>query len=251
MKRLYLLFIVMAALVWSGCQVGGSVPIAPGGDNDTGGPAPSPHYGTLTGSVVDDASGLKMWSGRVEIGGKTGQVQGGTFQIENIPVGTHTLRVSRTFYSDKLMQVTISSDTNVVEVRMNSIYSNADLDLFARLVHAESRGEPYRGQVAVAATVLNRVLHRNYPNTLRGVITHRHAPGSYAQYSPIDDGSINIPANQSAKNAVRDALAGWDPSLGSTGFFAPAKVPNRNNWVWQQIPVIDIGNHRFFKARTD
>jgi N-acetylmuramoyl-L-alanine amidase len=50
---------------------------------------------------------------------------------------------------------------------------------------------------------------------------------------------------------VKDALAGWDPSQGATGFFAPAKVPNRRNWVWQQVPIVQIGNHLFFKAQID
>lgn len=206
--------------------------------------------GTLTGTVVDSATGLGFWSGQASIGGKTAQIANGQFQIRNIPAGIHKLTISKAHYQDMEMQVHISGRHTTVEVKMQPAYSAAHLDLFARLVHAESRGESYKGQVAVAASVLNRVTHRNYPNSLYGVITQR-AAGGYAQYSPIDDGSINIPADQNAKDAVRDALVGWDPSDGATGFFAPAKVPNRNNWVWQQVHMQQIGNHLFFRSRID
>ncbi len=206
-------------------------------------------YGTLSGTVVDDSSGLNMWDGKATIAGRTGHIADGQFEITDIPAGVHTLRISKAHYQDSTVQVTIGSKKNVVEVRMEPKYTEADLDLFARLVHAESRGEAYEGQVAVAASVLNRVKHPNYPNSLRGVITHRTS--RYAQYSPLDDGSINRPASLNAKKAVQDALAGWDPSQGATGFFAPAKVRNRNNWVWKQSTTRQVGNHRFFRGQQD
>lgn len=205
----------------------------------------SAQYGTLSGTVVDDASDLKLWDGEVTIAGRTAQIVDGQFETKSIPTGIHTLRVSKDHYRDSTIQVNVGNKRNVVEVRMKPNYSDANLDLLARLVHAESRGEVYEGQVAVAASILNRVQNPNYPDSLYGVITHRTS--RYAQYSPIDDGSINRPANTSAKNAVRDALAGWDPSQGATGFFAPAKVRNKNNWVWKQDPTRQIGNHRFFQ----
>lgn len=206
--------------------------------------------GTLTGTVVDSSSGLEFWGGQATVAGKSVQISNGQFQITGIPSGTHTLRVSKPHYHDRVMQVNVRNSGSTVTVQMDSVYSAAHLDLFARLVHAESRGEVYSGQVAVAASILNRVLHHNYPNSLYGVMTERDSRG-YAQYSPIDDGSINNPANQNAKDAVQDALVGWDPSQGATGFFAPAKVHNRNNWVWQQVPIVEIGNHLFFRAQID
>ena len=88
--------------------------------------------------------------------------------------------------------------------------SNSDLNLLARLVYGEARGEEYIGQVAVAAVVLNRVKSPNFPNTVAGVIYQRGA------FDVVSDGQINLSPNQTAKNAARDALNGWDPSNRST-----------------------------------
>lgn len=125
----------------------------------------------------------------------------------------------------------------------NYSYSQQDIDLFARLVHAEAGGEPYIGQVAVAASVLNRINSPIYPNTLRSVI-YQVAYGYY-QYSPVLDGRINLPANRSAYQAVYDALAGQDPSRGALGFYNPRKTGNQ--WVRQQTVTTVIGNHVFFR----
>lgn len=122
-------------------------------------------------------------------------------------------------------------------------FSAADLDLFARLVHAEAAGEPYIGQVAVAATVLNRLKSPVYPNTLWGVIYQ--VVNGYYQYSPVLDGRINLPANNTARAAVRDALNGWDPSYGATGFYNPSKTSNQ--WVRSRPVTTVIGNHIFFR----
>ncbi len=122
-------------------------------------------------------------------------------------------------------------------------FSQAEIDLFARLVHSEAGSEPYIGQVAVAASVLNRLANLRYPNTLSGVI-YQIIDGCY-QYSPVLDGRINIPANKSAYQAVYDALGGWDPSLNALGFYNPAKTSNQ--WVRQQQVTTVIGNHIFFR----
>ena len=125
----------------------------------------------------------------------------------------------------------------------NHQYSQQDIDLFARLVHSEAAGEPYTGQVAVAASVLNRVRSSIYPNTLRSVI-YQVAYGYY-QYSPVLDGRINLPAGRTAYQAVYDAIGGWDPSLGALGFYNPRKTTNQ--WVRQQPVTTVIGNHVFFR----
>lgn len=121
--------------------------------------------------------------------------------------------------------------------------TSAELDLLARLVRAESGGEPYAGQVAVAASVLNRVRDSRYPNTLSGVIYQ--VSGGYYQYCPVQNGTINIPAGVTALQAARDAVSGWDPSLGATGFYNPAKTTNQ--WVRRQPVTTVIGNHIFFR----
>lgn len=159
-------------------------------------------------------------------------------------------RISNTNYievGDRLVIPGVSGGSvgnqNNLPSRSGSSFSAADLDLFARLVHSEAAGEPYVGQVAAAASVLNRISSSRYPNTLRGVI-YQVANGYY-QYSPVLDGRISIPANETARRAVRDAINGWDPSLGATGFYNPRKTSNQ--WVRQQPVTTVIGNHVFFR----
>ena len=251
MRGRYIFFscTIVLMLILTGCLGSGSSPGGSPGSPPGGSPGGTV-TGSLTGVVADATSGLPFWSGQAKIAGKKAEISGGQFEVTGIPAGTYTLVVSKPHYQDTTMQVNITNRQLTVEVEMHSAYSAAHLDLLARLVHAESRGETYEGQVAVAASVLNRVRHRNYPSTLYGVITQRDSRG-YAQYSPIDDGSINTPAGQNAKKAVWDALVGWDPSQGATGFFAPAKVSNRSNWVWKQVHLVQIGNHLFFRSQID
>lgn len=121
--------------------------------------------------------------------------------------------------------------------------SDTDLDLLARLVRAEAGGEPYQGQVAVAATILNRVKDIRYPGTVSGVIYQ--VAGGYYQYCPVQNGTINLPAGTTAYQATRDAMNGVDPSFGATGFYNPAKTSNQ--WVRSQPVTTVIGNHVFFR----
>ncbi len=117
--------------------------------------------------------------------------------------------------------------------------SNSDLNLLARAVYSEARGEPYVGQVAVAAVVLNRVKNSSFPNTISGVI---YQPGAF---TAVADGQINLTPNQTAYNAARDALNGWDPSYGSIYYFNPNTATSA--WIWSRPHVITIGKHRFCK----
>ncbi len=120
--------------------------------------------------------------------------------------------------------------------------SQSDLNLLARLVTAESDGEPFSGQVAVAATILNRLNDPRYPKTISGII-YQVDNGSY-QYSPVLDGRINTQASASAIRAVESALNGWDPSNGANGFYNPAKTTNA--WVRSHPVTAAIGDHVFF-----
>ncbi|MGE5528130.1 MAG: LysM peptidoglycan-binding domain-containing protein [Patescibacteria group bacterium] len=121
--------------------------------------------------------------------------------------------------------------------------SASDRELLARLVCAEAGGEPYAGQVAVAATILNRLNDPKYPKSIPDII-YQYTDGAF-QYSPVMDGRINEPASETAQAAVRDALNGWDPSYGATGFYNPAKTDNP--WVRSQPVTTVIGDHVFFK----
>ncbi len=131
----------------------------------------------------------------------------------------------------------------VIPARSSAAFSAAELDLLARLVHSESEGEPFQGQVAVAASVLNRMRSSLYPNTVTAVINQ--VVNGFYQYSPVLDGRINRPATDSARRAVKEAIDGADPSLGATGFYNPRKTSNK--WVRNQPVTTTIGNHVFFR----
>ena len=117
--------------------------------------------------------------------------------------------------------------------------NNTDLNLLAHLIYAEARGEPYKGQVAVGAVVLNRVKSSSFPNTVAGVIYQKNA------FSVVNDGQINLSPNTTAINAARDALNGWDPTSGCIYYFNPDTATS--GWIWSRPYVLTIGKHRFCK----
>ncbi|MEA4882551.1 MAG: LysM peptidoglycan-binding domain-containing protein [Clostridia bacterium] len=126
----------------------------------------------------------------------------------------------------------------------NDRYSASDTYLLAQLVTAEAGGEPYEGQVAVAATVLNRTRSGQYPASVSGVV-FQVVDGRYYQYSPVLDGRIRNTPSASAQRAVRDAMNGSDPSYGALGFYNPTKTSNY--WVRSRTITRVIGEHVFFK----
>ena len=101
--------------------------------------------------------------------------------------------------------VSLSGSVTASSTSSSGGYSSSDVTLLARLVYAEARGEPYKGQVAVAAVVLNRVRSSEFPNTIAGVIYQKNA------FSCVSDGQINLTPNAESKRAAQDALGGWDP----------------------------------------
>ena len=113
--------------------------------------------------------------------------------------------------------------------------------LLARAIHGEARGEPYEGQVAVGAVILNRTKDPNFPKTVAGVI---YQPGAF---TAVEDGQINVPmeANSSAVKAAKDALNGWDPSDGCIYYWNPATATSK--WIWSRQIVKTIGKHHFAK----
>lgn len=121
----------------------------------------------------------------------------------------------------------------------NSGYSNAEFNLLARLISAEARGEPYIGQVAVGAVVLNRVEHPSFPSSVSGVIYQNGA------FSCLYDGQFEKPVADSAYKAARDALNGMDPSGGAIYYFNPSTATN--GWIWSRPLITTIGKHRFCK----
>ncbi len=120
-----------------------------------------------------------------------------------------------------------------------SASGSADVNLLARLISAEARGEPYAGQVAVGAVVLNRMEHPSFPSTMAGVIYQKGA------FSCLDDGQFDKPVAESAYRAAREALNGHDPSGGAIYYFNPATATSR--WIWSRPYLVTIGKHRFCK----
>ena len=119
-----------------------------------------------------------------------------------------------------------------------SNYSN-NLQLLARCVNGEARGESYVGQVAVAAVILNRVAHSSFPNTIAGVI---YQPGAF---TAVSDGQIDVPisANSTVYKACQDAMNGWDPTGGAIFYYNPARTTNK--WIYSREVLCSIGNHVF------
>lgn len=115
--------------------------------------------------------------------------------------------------------------------------NSSDVALLARLISAEARGEPYEGQVAVGAVVLNRMEHPSFPNTMSGVIYQNGA------FTCVTDGQFNQPVSDTCYQAARDALNGWDPSGGAIYYFNPATATS--SWIWSRPLIVTIGKHRF------
>lgn len=116
-------------------------------------------------------------------------------------------------------------------------YSSSDYNLLARLISAEARGEPYSGQVAVGAVVLNRVEHPSFPDSISSVVYQNGA------FSCLYDGQFQKPVADSAYQAARDALNGMDPSGGAIYYFNPSTATNA--WIWSRPLIKVIGKHRF------
>ena len=116
-------------------------------------------------------------------------------------------------------------------------FTESEISLLARIISAESRGEPYEGQVAVGAVILNRIDHPSFPNTLAGVIYQPSA------FTCVTDGQINENVADSAIAAAQDALNGWDPTGGAIYYYNPAKTTNK--WIYSKTVITTIGKHKF------
>lgn len=121
----------------------------------------------------------------------------------------------------------------------SSSSSSNEKTLLAMVINGEARGEPYEGQVAVGAVVLNRVRHSSFPNTIAGVIYQEGA------FTAVNDGQINKPIQDSCYKAAQDALNGWDPTGGAIYYYNPATATS--SWIWSRPVVKQIGKHVFCK----
>ena len=161
--------------------------------------------------------------------------------------GTQTLNAVKSFQkkngltADGVAGTKTLNALGIMQSSSNTTSTNnsTDINLLAKAVYAEARGEVYAGQVAIAAVVLNRVKSSSFPNTVAGVI---YEPGAF---TAVSDGQINLSPNATAKKAAQDALNGWDPTHGSIYYFNPNTATNA--WIWSRPHVITIGKHRFCK----
>ncbi|MBO8163345.1 MAG: spore cortex-lytic enzyme [Brevibacillus sp.] len=112
-----------------------------------------------------------------------------------------------------------------------------ELDMLARVVHGEARGEPYVGQVAVAAVVMNRVQSAQFPNTVAGVIFQPRA------FTAVDDGQYWLKPNRTAYKAAEEAVRGWDPTYGALYYFNPQTATS--SWIWSRKQTMKVGKHIF------
>ena len=129
------------------------------------------------------------------------------------------------------------ADANLSSRGEDLTLTTSQIELMARIVYGESRGEPFEGQVAVAAVVLNRLFSDEFPSTIEGVIYQNLA------FTAVADGQYNLTPNAQAYQAVRIALEGYDPTYGATYYWNPATATSQ--WVWSREITLKIGKHVF------
>ena len=191
-------------------------------------------YGSSGSEVTKIQTKLKRW------GYYSGNIDG--------IYGSKTVKAVKYFQrKNGLTQDGIAGTSTLKAMGINSSSSNSNgsssynsnLNLMSRIIYGESRGEPYTGQVAIGAVVMNRVKSSSFPNTISGVIYQAGA------FDAVSDGQINLTPDSTAKKAAQDALNGWDPSYGAIYYFNPATATNK--WIWSRPMTITIGKHRFCK----
>ena len=191
-------------------------------------------YGSRGNEVTQIQTKLKRW------GYYNGSIDG--------VYGTQTLNAVKSFQrKNGLTADGIAGPKTLAAMGINSSSSSSsgsasnssNVNLLAKLIYGESRGEPYTGQVAVGAVVINRVKSSSFPNTISGVI---YQSGSF---DAVSDGQINMTPDSTAKKAAQDAINGWDPSYGAIYYFNPNTATNK--WIWSRPMTVTIGKHRFCK----
>ena len=160
--------------------------------------------------------------------------------LENMKKGLKYFIICSIFIVFTLFVVLFkTNNVNIVQATTNN--NTSDVQLIARAINGEARGEPYEGQVAVGAVILNRVKSSKFPNTIAGVIYQSGA------FTAVSDGQINVPiaSNSTVVKAAQDALNGWDPTGGAIYYFNPNTATNK--WIWSRPQIKTIGNHIFCK----
>ncbi len=142
-----------------------------------------------------------------------------------------------TYYGGIPLEQQVKEGTKTSEVQLPTKYSEQDLQLMANAVYGEARGEPYEGQVAVAAVILNRLESSEFPNTISDIIFQPRA------FTAVADGQIWLTPNERAMEAVLDAMNGWDPTENALYYFNPETATSA--WIWTRPQIKQIGEHIF------
>ncbi|WP_224726195.1 spore cortex-lytic enzyme [Paenibacillus vietnamensis] len=151
--------------------------------------------------------------------------------------GTKTLESLTRFQKDHGLEADgVAGEKTWTELKKVSV-SQAELNMLARIIYAESRGEPYEGQVAVGAVVLNRVESSSFPDTIKGVIEQPRA------FTAVDDGQYKLKPNETAYQAAMEAVRGIDPTNGALYYFNPETATSK--WIWSRKQTLKIGRHVF------
>ena len=191
-------------------------------------------YGSRSNEVTQIQTKLKRWgyyNGNIDgiYGSKTVSAvkyfQRKNGLTQDGIAGPATLKAMGIYTSNSSSSSTASNSSNV--------------NLLAKLIYGEARGETYTGQVAVGSVVMNRVKSSAFPNSISGVIYQSGA------FDAVSDGQINLNPDATAKKAAQDAINGWDPSYGAIYYFNPATATNK--WIWSRPVTVTIGKHRFCK----
>nr|WP_085279001.1 spore cortex-lytic enzyme [Paenibacillus barengoltzii] len=185
-------------------------------------------------------------SGTVKLGSTSGDVWDLQYRLKALGIfnkqltgyyGTKTQQAVRTFQSRYGLQVDGVAGPQTWKALRKYSLNQTEMDLLARVIYSEARGEPYTGQVAVGAVVMNRIQSSLFPDTINGVVFQ---PGAF---TAVDDGQIWLTPDRTAYLAALDAVRGWDPSYGSLYYFNPKTATSK--WIWSRPQKLQIGNHIF------
>ena len=201
-------------------------------------------------AIILTVTGIAFKNNEVEALSKYGKLKRWGYYNGNVDgiFGSQTQEAVR--YFQRKNGLTVDGIAGPATLKAMGIYNSSNsssssssnsnnVNLLARLIYGEARGEPYTGQVAVGAVVMNRVKSSSFPNTISGVIYQSGA------FDVVKDGQINLSPNSTAIKAAQDAINGWDPSYGAVYYFNPSTATNK--WIWSRPMTVTIGRHRFCK----
>ncbi|MCX8129043.1 MAG: spore cortex-lytic enzyme [Clostridia bacterium] len=192
------------------------------------------YYGSTGQEVKNIQYQLKKWG--YYNGGIDGVYGYGTYTAVKSFQYKNRLKVDGVAGPETLSALGLATGTPVAQ---NVSTANKDINLLAHLIHGEARGEPYLGQVAVGAVIMNRIRDGKFPKTIAGVI---YQPGAF---DAVKDGQINLEPDSNAYKAARDAISGWDPTYGCIYYYNPDTATS--NWIWSRKIIVKIGKHNFAK----